>query len=186
MEGFSKENLKRIRLQLGLSQRDVPHVAQDTVSALESGRREPRPSTLKRLAEAYGVEVRDFFEEAEETPKGTAPPSLAEWLEARCGHAYLALLKGELEEMFDYIPQDAPERRELALKINHEYNTFCDFPSNVTPTKRIAMRKMIREAIPEVAVKHGIALMEGGLNRDYQEQLVRIFDVERAIESDTA
>ena len=181
---FSGKKLRQIRMQQGLSQRDMP-VAHDTVSAIESGKRKPHPSTLRKLAEALGVQVRDFFEEID-TPKVATPPSLYEWLEERCGHAYLALLKGELEEMFDYIPEDAPERRELALKINHEYNTFCDFPSNVTPTERIAMRKMIREAIPEVAVKHGIALMEGGLNRDYQEQLVRIFDVERAIESDTA
>lgn len=78
MEGFSKEKLKRIRLQLGLSQRAVPGVAQDTLSALESGRREPRPSTLKRLAAAYGVEVRDFFEEATPSPKEAGPLS-SEW-----------------------------------------------------------------------------------------------------------
>ncbi|MDP8950675.1 MAG: helix-turn-helix domain-containing protein [Actinomycetota bacterium] len=71
MEGFSREKLKRIRLRLGLSQRAVPGVAQDTLSALESGRREPRPSTLRRLAEAYGVEVADFFEDPAAPP--TAP-----------------------------------------------------------------------------------------------------------------
>lgn len=73
MEGFSKERLKRARLRLGLSQRAVPGIAQDTLSALESGRREPRPSTLKRLAEAYGVEVRDFFEEPNIDPKASLP-----------------------------------------------------------------------------------------------------------------
>ncbi len=184
MEGFSKERLKQARLRLGLSQRAVPGVAQDTLSALESGRREPRPSTLRRLADAYGVQVADFFEEVEESPKAAAPPSLAKWLEERCGHAYLALPKGEFEEMFDRLPEDSPERRELALEANREYNAFCKFPNNVTPAERLSMRRMIRAAIPEVAVKHGIALMEGGLDREYQEEAARIFEVERALNAD--
>jgi transcriptional regulator with XRE-family HTH domain len=181
---FSGEKLRQIRQTRGLSQRDLP-VAHDTVSRIESGQRNPHPSTLRKLAEALGVEVRDFFEEVD-TPKVVAPPSLAEWLEERCGHAYLAMPKGEFEEMFDRIPEDAPERRELALEVNQEYNTFCKFPRNVTPTERIAMRKMIRDAIPEIAVKHGIALMEGGLDREYQEEAALLFAVERATESATA
>jgi hypothetical protein len=88
--------------------------------------------------------------------------------------------------MFDRMPEDAPERRELALEVNREYNTFCKFPKNVTPEERIAMRRMIRDAIPEVAVKHGIALMEGGLDREYQEEVARIIEVERATESASA
>lgn len=183
---FSKEKLRAVRLQLGRTQRDVQAVAQPTLSAIESGRQQPHPSTLRKLAEEYGVEVRDFFEEVDQTPKSEAPPSLAEWLEERCGHAYLALPKDEFEEMFDRIPENAPERRDLALEVNREYNTFCNFPKNVTSAERIAMRKMIRDAIPEVAVKHGIALMEGDLDREYQEEAARIFEVERATESATA
>ena len=181
---FSGEKLRQIRQIRGLSQRDLP-VAHDTVSRIESGRRNPHPSTLRKLAEALGVEVRDFFEEVD-NPKVGAPPSLAKWLEERCGHAYLVLPKDEFEAMFDQLPEDSPERRDLALEVNREYNTFCKFPNNVTPTERIAMRKMIRDAIPEVAVKHGIALMEGGLDREYQEEAARIFEVERATEQDTA
>jgi excisionase family DNA binding protein len=111
---------------------------------------------------------------------------LAKWLEERCGHAYLALPKGEFEEIFDRIPEDDPERRELALKVNREYNVFCDFPRNVTPAERLSMRRMIRTAIPEVAVKHGIALMEGGLSREYQEEAARILEVQSATQSATA
>lgn len=39
-------------------------VAHDTVSAIESGRRKPHPSTLRKLAAALSCEVSDFFEEA--------------------------------------------------------------------------------------------------------------------------
>ena len=92
----------------------------------------------------------------------------------------------ELEEMFDQLPEVTPERRELALKVNREYNVFCDFPRNVTTAERLSMRRMIRDAIPEVAVKHGIALMEGGLDREYQEEAARIFEVQSATESATA
>jgi hypothetical protein len=109
---------------------------------------------------------------------------LDEWLEERCGHAYLALPKGEFEEFFDRIPEDAPERRELALKVNREYNTFCDFRRNVTPSERLSMRRMIRAAIPEVAVKHGIALMEGGLEREYQEEAALAFELERTLDAE--
>lgn len=60
---FSGERLRQIRHQRGLSQRDMP-VAHDTVSAIESGRRKPHPSTLRKLAAALNCEVGDFFEEA--------------------------------------------------------------------------------------------------------------------------
>ncbi len=60
---FSGVRLRQIRHQRGLSQRDMP-VAHDTVSAIESGRRKPHPSTLRKLAAALNCEVGDFFEEA--------------------------------------------------------------------------------------------------------------------------
>jgi transcriptional regulator with XRE-family HTH domain len=180
--------LAKLRRSKGFSQRGLAEeagVSPSSVYEIEVGRRKPNPSTLRKIARALNVEVVDLLEE-EERPKATVPPSLAEWLEERCGHAYLALPKVEFEEMFDRIPEDALERRELALEVNHEYNVFCDFPRNVTPAERLSMRRMIRAAIPEVAVKHGIALMEGGLDREYQEEAARIFEVQSATESATA
>lgn len=180
--------VRKLRRRKGWSQQDLASasgVGQDTISSLELGRHEPRPSTLRKIANAFGVEVEDLFGGVD-NPKAAAPPSLAEFLEERCEHAYLALPKNEFEKMFDRLPEDAPERRELALKVNYEYNIFCDFPKNVTTAERLSMRRMIRAAIPEVAVKHGIALMEGGLDREYQEEFARIFEVERATEQDTA
>lgn len=182
------DTVKELRRRRGWSQKDLAResgVGQDTISGLESGRHEARPSTLRKIAGAFGVEVTDLFGEVV-APKVAAPPSLAEFLEERCGHAYLALPKSEFEKMFDRLPEDAPERRTLALEVNREYNTFCDFPKSVTTAERLSMRRMIRAAIPEVAVKHGIALMEGGLDREYQEETARIFEVERATEQDTA
>ncbi|MDP9485430.1 MAG: helix-turn-helix domain-containing protein [Actinomycetota bacterium] len=60
---FSAAKLRDARLRLGRSQREVSAVAQATISAIESGRQRPHPSTLRKLADEYGVEVSDFFEE---------------------------------------------------------------------------------------------------------------------------
>jgi transcriptional regulator with XRE-family HTH domain len=49
-------------------------VAQNTISEIEIGKRQARPATLKKLADALGVEIADFFEEAD-SPKGIAPTS---------------------------------------------------------------------------------------------------------------
>jgi transcriptional regulator with XRE-family HTH domain len=58
--------VKEIRRRKGWSQKDLAEesgVGQDTISGIESGRHEPRPSTLRKLADALGVEVADFFRE---------------------------------------------------------------------------------------------------------------------------
>jgi transcriptional regulator with XRE-family HTH domain len=178
--------LRRVRRSKGFSQRSLANaagVSPSTIYELETGRRIANPSTLTKLAKALDVEIVDLLEESDR-PKAAAPPSLAEWLEERCGHAYLALPKSEFEEMFDRIPENAPERRERALEVNQEYNTFCKFPNNVTPAERFFMRKMIRASIPEVAVKHGIALMEGGLGREYQEEAALVFELERTLDTE--
>ena len=55
-----------IRRRKGWSQKDLAEesgVGQDTISGIESGRHEPRPTTLRKLADALDVEVADFFRE---------------------------------------------------------------------------------------------------------------------------
>jgi transcriptional regulator with XRE-family HTH domain len=47
-------------------------IGQDNISAIESGRHEARPLTLRRLAEALDVEVADLFREPE-VPKVATP-----------------------------------------------------------------------------------------------------------------
>jgi transcriptional regulator with XRE-family HTH domain len=60
------DTVKEIRRRKGWSQKDLADesgVGQDTISGIESGRHEPRPSTLRKLADALDVEVADFFRE---------------------------------------------------------------------------------------------------------------------------
>lgn len=65
-----------MRLQKGLSQQELADesgVGQDTISGIESGRHEPRPSTLRKLAAALEVEVVDFFRESAPAGKAETP-----------------------------------------------------------------------------------------------------------------
>lgn len=69
------EQLTRLRKRKGLSQRALAKesgVSPATVYELENARREPNPSTLRKLARALGVEVADLLEEVE-SPKAQAP-----------------------------------------------------------------------------------------------------------------
>ena len=57
--------LRRLRRERALSQQDVERttgVSQATLSDLEGGKRGARASTLRKLAEALGVEPRELME----------------------------------------------------------------------------------------------------------------------------
>jgi transcriptional regulator with XRE-family HTH domain len=77
------QRLKEERQLRGWSQRDLARETQvntDTISGIETGQHEPRPSTLRKLAEGLGIQVRDLFAEPA-LPKAEAPktgPSLLE------------------------------------------------------------------------------------------------------------
>lgn len=53
-------------------------VAADTINQIELGHRKARPSTLRKLAKALGVEVRELFEEPALSGKAEGPLS-PEW-----------------------------------------------------------------------------------------------------------
>ncbi len=56
--------LRRLRKELALSQQDLERasgVAQHTISALESGKRGARPSTIRKLANALSVDPRELM-----------------------------------------------------------------------------------------------------------------------------
>jgi transcriptional regulator with XRE-family HTH domain len=167
---------------------EYAEVALGTLLRAEHGE-DIRPSSGRRIARAFGVDISELVPDQPGVvpPKVSAPSSLANWLEERCGHAYLALERQQIQALFDQlegVEDEDRKRRELGLAINEEYNTFCDFPKNVTPQERLAMRRMIRDAIPDVAVKHQLALWESGLWPEYQDETKRIFEVQRAILSD--
>jgi HTH-type transcriptional regulator, competence development regulator len=56
--------LRELRREHALSQQDLERitgVAQSTLSALESGKRDAQPRTVRKLAEALGVEPRELM-----------------------------------------------------------------------------------------------------------------------------
>jgi len=114
------EALKDIRRRHGLSQVDLSNrsgVAQNTISDIETGRREPRPSTLRKLARSLGVEVADFYPETSH-PKGSAPSSPEEWLRAHGGHL-LRLTDAELRREFRERPDE--DRRDFMERLGREF-----------------------------------------------------------------
>lgn len=118
---FSGNRLRQIRLRQGLTQRDMP-VAHDTVSAIESGKRQPHPSTLRKLAATLNVEVQDFFEEPT-NPKVDEYPDLRKPID-------LEHYEGDLLEL-----KDALEAERLRLRPTYE--TTEDF---LNPTPEQAQR----------------------------------------------
>lgn len=70
------ERLKEERLRNGWSQKDLAQESKtnvDTISGIETGQHEPRPSTLRKLAQALDIEVRDLFGEPALPGKAEAP-----------------------------------------------------------------------------------------------------------------
>ena len=58
--------LRRIRRTHAFSQRDLSRItgiAHDTISQLETGKREAQPRTIRKLAEALGVEPYELMKE---------------------------------------------------------------------------------------------------------------------------
>ena len=63
---MDSKKLRRLRRELALSQQDLMRmtgVAQATLSDLELGKRNARASTVRKLAEALGMEPRELMKE---------------------------------------------------------------------------------------------------------------------------
>jgi transcriptional regulator with XRE-family HTH domain len=70
------EEVRRLRLEKGWNQTELAYhakLAPSVISLLETGKREPNASTLRKLAGALGVTIPDLFREGGSS-KGAAPP----------------------------------------------------------------------------------------------------------------
>ena len=66
---FDGSKLRELRLRRALTLRELgvqSGVAYDSINAIELGRQQPRPSTVRRLAEALGVSPEVFFTDSGE------------------------------------------------------------------------------------------------------------------------
>ncbi len=60
------ERLRRLRKERLLTQQELSRmtgVAQDSISQLETSKREAQPGTIRKLAEALGVEPKELMKE---------------------------------------------------------------------------------------------------------------------------
>jgi transcriptional regulator with XRE-family HTH domain len=61
--------LRRLRRERALSQRDlsaITGIAHDSISQLETGKRDAQPRTIRKLAEALGVAPRELMKEEDD------------------------------------------------------------------------------------------------------------------------
>jgi transcriptional regulator with XRE-family HTH domain len=112
-----RKNLPELRIRRGLSQGDLGReagVRADTVSSIERGKHVPRPSTLRKLADALGVEVEGLFREPEAPKAPTVPQSLDElrdFLKARLGSAWIALPDDEWKNWWRNVSMEEATKR---------------------------------------------------------------------------
>jgi len=107
-------HIKRLREERGWSQPRLAveaGVAVSAVSQIENGRRSPNVSTLDKLAEAFGVEVADFFPKAPR--RSSLEPSLFNGLDEERRRGVLAEIRENFRETREglEIYCDAWERR---------------------------------------------------------------------------
>jgi transcriptional regulator with XRE-family HTH domain len=72
---FDGTKLRELRLRRALTLRELgalSAVAYDTIHGIETGRHQPRPSTLRKLADALGVTPDAFFADEEDEGKAAA------------------------------------------------------------------------------------------------------------------
>jgi transcriptional regulator with XRE-family HTH domain len=66
---FDGARLRELRLRRALTLRGLgtlSGVAYDTIHGIETGKHQPRPTTVRKLADALGVEPEAFFADADE------------------------------------------------------------------------------------------------------------------------
>jgi transcriptional regulator with XRE-family HTH domain len=130
------ERLAELRESQALTLRDLAErsgVDANTINQVELGHRKPRPSTLRKLAKALDVEVREFFEAPVplgEAPRETGPtealwpPDFEEWLKEH-GAARILMTDEEVIKNFERIAfgsnkQAIPERFEQEARKTFE------------------------------------------------------------------
>jgi transcriptional regulator with XRE-family HTH domain len=65
MNGERLRSLRKERLLTQVELSNMTGVAQDSISTLETGKREAHPGTIRKLAKALGVEPQELIKEQE-------------------------------------------------------------------------------------------------------------------------
>jgi transcriptional regulator with XRE-family HTH domain len=141
------QRVKEERQFRGWSQRDLARetgVNTDTISGIETGQHEPRPSTMRKLAEGLGIEVRDLFMEPV-LPKAEAPdPGLSREQE----ELHRAIFQPWLDFVSRYADrwEERTETGEFDLGNVHE---FLSTVEDIMPTLHELNRAEVRDLAPQ-------------------------------------
>jgi len=95
------DRLAELRERRALTLRELSEmggVAADTINQIELGHRKARPSTLRKLAKALDVDVRELFEEPALSGKVEAPREAGRPDEERSAHD---IARGEARRLFE-------------------------------------------------------------------------------------
>lgn len=102
------DKLRRIRLEKGLTMKDVAdaaQIAQSSLSYIEKGVNSPSIDTLKAILNSLGVSLQEFFAE----PSGQSAPTNAQTQQAR-----------DLLERLNNLPPRERKAVELLLRLDEQ------------------------------------------------------------------
>jgi tetratricopeptide (TPR) repeat protein len=141
------KRLKRLRLQRGLTQRELaePNYTHAYVSTIEAERRQPSPAALAHLASKLGVEVEELLT--------GRPPDLAARLEVELLQARVRLSAGRSAEADQTLQRVARDARRFSLPKLH---------ARAEEARGLCAE---RDASPERAIEHyetAEGLLSGG------------------------
>jgi transcriptional regulator with XRE-family HTH domain len=153
------ERLAELRESQALTLRDLAErsgVDANTINQVELGHRKPRPSTLRKLAKALDVEVREFFEEP--VPLGEAP------VEGRPRITAEQALEMASIDPYPWIQHKTTEElQQIALEAAQftKTGTYEDLIRNKdnkelhleVPRRRVMARTLIRNVIGELELR---------------------------------
>lgn len=168
------ESLRDIRIRRGLSQEDLAEltgVAQKSISDIEIGRREPRPSTLRKLARGLDVEVAEFFLEPS-NPLGTPPETALERLRAASPAQLRRLLSSYGDE---WAVGRIQEARAVANELGTSYEGLKELLIQVSPLQ--ARHLLVGEEEAPAAADQALTLYEGALHEAVDRGRITIRDM---------
>lgn len=168
------ENLKRIRAERGLTQRDVASILGCSVQSYaqyESGKRKPKIETIKRFADALGVLVPDLY------PEGWNDNEVQQYISENP-----ASMEARAVEAVDYIYYYV-----LGKSINFKTGTACFDADEIEALLDSAISKAAKVFnIPENILRKAneeniISNYSPDANNDYQNFARQIFDALRLL-----
>jgi transcriptional regulator with XRE-family HTH domain len=162
------ERLAELREQKALTLHDLEElsgIGADGISKIENGHRKPRPSTLRKLARALGIEVEDFFREPAvplaEAPREAGPSrkdavyeeAIEEFNQRRYDPPSIAQGWDRLTELWTQrLEKGDFDQRELTILLETLENSAMGMEANVAAERKELVASYGVEAARDMSV----------------------------------